>query len=131
MPQPTKLGYHISRLEKWRAARLKTSQGGDKQNGKNLHEKKLIKEIKKLEQEIRGKRLKNDKYESKLIELDVVVQWIATRLLRIKQRLESMPNEGQVYAPPEFRGEFRGFLESFVFELLTEMSGWQFNGSDE
>lgn len=86
--------------------------------------KKTRAEIKKLIQEARGRKLKNDEHESLLLPADDVRQWINEKFLRIKQRLELLPDELQMLAPSALRPQLRMDLVSAIHELLLEMSGW-------
>jgi phage terminase Nu1 subunit (DNA packaging protein) len=130
MPKKTAKGFSVAAIEKWRAERL--ASAANRQRGApkskettDLQEQKLKAEISKIRQDAIGKKLKNDVACRKLVDADDVSQWIATNFLRIKQRLESLPDEMQVLFPSEYRPEAHDAMERYVFELLTEISGWQ------
>ena|SRR3990172_317116 len=86
---------------------------------------KLEAEVAKLKQEARGKSLKNDEYEGLLLPADDVRQWIASRFLRIKSRLEQLPEELQLLAPSSLRPQLHSDLSNAIHDLLLEMSGWE------
>lgn len=86
---------------------------------------KLEAEIAKLKQEARGKSLKNDEYEGLLLPADDVRQWIASRFLRIKSRLEQLPDELQLLAPASLRPQLHTDLTNSIHDLLLEMSSWE------
>ena len=86
---------------------------------------KLEAEIAKLKQEARGKSLKNDEYEGLLLPADDVRQWIASRFLRIKSRLEQLPDELQLLAPSNLRPQLHTDLTNAIHDLLLEMSSWE------
>lgn len=93
--------------------------------------KKTKAEIKKLIQEARGRKLKNDEHESLLLPADDVRQWINEKFLRIKQRLELLPDELQMLAPAALRPQLRMDLVAAIHELLLEMSGWKSQASKQ
>lgn len=130
-PKPTYEGWDLDRLEELvqahREVGLRRQGAAGGAAGKDLQVAKLQQEVRKLRQETRFKRLKNDLLEQRLIDYDDVSQWIAAKFLRVKQRLQSLPNEMQVLAPNEQRSLFRASLESFVTELLIEMSDWTYD----
>lgn len=96
----------------------------DEQSGP-LRQKRLTTEIAEREQSVRSKRLKNDILEGRLVYADEVHQQRAMEMLKVKQRLESIPDELQKYAPAEYRGQFRADLAAYIHSLLVEMSDWK------
>ena len=90
-----------------------------------LRQKRLTTEIAEKEQSVRAKRLRNDILEARLVYADDVDQQRAMEMLKIKQRLESVPDELQKYAPAEYRGQFREDLATYIHSLLVEMSDWK------
>ncbi len=130
-------GFDIEAIRKWRderraeTAMLQGTGGQSREDAGDLKALKTKHEVAKLRQETRFKRLKNDLLEERLIDYDDVSRWIAEKFLRVKQRLQSLPNEMQVLAPAEQRGMFRASLESFICELLMEMEGWRYDSANE
>lgn len=130
MPPPTKKGYDLEEIRSWLKTIGDARRHGSTGKG-DIREKKIRAEIRKIIQEERFKRLKNDKYESKLVSFDEVYQRGAKYLLRIAERLEAIPEEMQVLAPSECRSEFLESMKRYIFELKTEMSGWSFTSGDD
>lgn len=131
-----KWGYNVEECRKWildyrAAAASKSNTKGtavpdaDKQKKFDLINRKVRAETRKLIQEARGKKLKNDEHEGLLLPADDVRQWVASRFLRIKQRLELLPDELQMLAPASIRSQLRLDLSSAIYELLLEMSSWE------
>ena len=136
--KPTKQGWNLERLEnliasykavtdtRGRAIPSRSTTGGA-DNGDDLATAKLAAEVFKLQQEGEAKKLKNDLAKKNLLDAHTVRQWIAERFLRIKQRIESIPDEMQLIAPTELRPQFRSDMQTFVYELLLEMSSFKFD----
>lgn len=98
---------------------------GSEEDTESLKINKLKAEIKKLRQEGRGRKLKNDEYAGLLLPSDEVRQWIGSRFLRIKNRLQMLPAELQMIAPTSLRPQLYQDLTSAIHELLLEMSSWE------
>lgn len=144
-PQPTKQGWNVKRLESivgaYRASvdsrgraipgRSQTGADGDSTASvADMQIAKLAAEVFKLQQEGEAKKLKNDLNKESLLDAHEVRQWIAERFLRIKQRIQSIPDEMQLLAPVEIRSQFRADMGNFTHELLLEMSSWKFKPED-
>lgn len=145
MPFSPTMGYNVDVCVKWindwKATRGPMAQGRplggvmgpvgaidpvDRQERKlRLMSAKLKAETLKLKQDTRGKRLKNDEYEGLLLPADEVRLWIASRFLRVKQRLEMLPDELQMLAPSALRPQLRADLANNIHALLMEMASWQ------
>ena len=82
-------------------------------------------QVNKLVEETRSKKLANDEKEGLLLPADDVRQWVAAHFLRIKQRLELLPDQLQVLAPQSFRAQFHADMTNEIRSLLLEISGWQ------
>lgn len=116
--------YDVAACQEWLDQVRGPGQVAPDTNGP-LRTKRLATEIAEREQSVRAKRLRNDILEGRLVYADEVFQQRAMEMLKIKQRLESLPDELQKLAPAEFRGQFRSDLAAAVHALLLEMSGWK------
>lgn len=131
MPRIEDGGYDLDECEgfirAWKQSNNKTSALDDLSDeeiqGLSLRYK--LAETLKMEEDARAKRLKNDELEGRLIDADDERQQDATRILRIKSRLEAIPEEMQSLAPAEVRPQFYQDMANFVHQLLMEMSGWE------
>lgn len=106
------------------------SVGEDDGDDENLQIQRLKAEIHKLKQDGRGKELKNDVFEGKLVPLDDVLSQVSELVLRVKHRLESVPDEVAPEFSPDVRGKVVELLKEKIFLLLTEMSQWRLEGAE-
>jgi phage terminase Nu1 subunit (DNA packaging protein) len=110
-------------LESW-VAQHKPGDADDD----DLQIQRLKAEIHKLKQDGRGKELKNDVLEGKLVPLDSVLTQVSELTLRVKHRLEAIPDEAASEFPPEIRAIAVELMRDKIFLVLTEMSQWQLEG---
>ncbi len=77
-----------------------------------------------LAEDIRSKRLKNDKTEDLLTDLATREQSEQARYLRLKSRLEALPDECEMLFPPEVRADVKRELADKVYLALKEIAQW-------
>ncbi len=90
----------------------------------DLAEKIAQRKFDKLDEEARKLKLDNDEKAGLLVPRDDVAQEFAIHCLRIKERLEAMPDELQMEFPAEYRQQWRTRLEDKVRLILVEMAAW-------
>jgi hypothetical protein len=117
--------YDIDGCRVWIRENVQSRSRDDDTQGDPLTRRRLKWQTRKFREDARAKRMKNDQVAGRLLDTDEVKQWIAERFLRIKERLEAMPNELQVLAPSSIRATFREDIEKAVHRLLLEMSSWE------
>lgn len=82
-------------------------------------------ELEKLTEDARAKRLKNDMLEGQLVYRDEVEQNWNEGLLRIKARLEAIPDECEMLLPAEVRSLVKREIADKVYLILKEMAAWE------
>jgi phage terminase Nu1 subunit (DNA packaging protein) len=92
-----------------------------------LRRRRDLWQLRGLREAALAKRLARQERRKELVELTAVRQWIIKKFLRIKQRLELLPNELQMLAPGEVRPVFRSDLQKAIKNLLLEMSSWKYD----
>lgn len=115
-------GFDLSELARWdkeRAiARLKRDRNPQQSESVgDLDEQLKGEQIRKL-------KLANDLKEGRLVERDVVIQQASELCLRIKTRLESMPDEMEMTFPLETRVENKQDFGHRIWQVLKELAGW-------
>lgn len=86
--------------------------------------------IAKLEEEARGRRIKNDKEMGSLVYRDDVEQSATELTLRIKQRLEAIPIELEPEIPIDLRAQLTARWSEKIALILTEMSQMQLTSQE-
>jgi hypothetical protein len=81
-------------------------------------------EIAKLEEEVRYKKLKNDQTEGLLVDRQAAEQEINAMLVRLKTRVESIPDEMEMLFPLEVRPVCKDTIANYSSNLLKEMAAW-------
>ena len=79
----------------------------------------------KIKQEERKLRLKNDEIEGRLVYADDIQRDVSAAFLRIKTRLEAVPNELEMIFPPEIRAQMKGEVADRVRLILLEMAAFR------
>lgn len=90
-----------------------------------LDEEEQRARIEKLQQEARAKQLKNDVAEGELVYRDEVEQKVAELCLRIKHRIEAIPQELETEWPVDLRESIKERMTDKLHLILTEMSQWE------
>lgn len=110
--------YYLDECREWVAANIQ-SQGDD---GGDLNSAKKRAEIRKLNAEAEAKEMKNRQARGELAAIDDVLQAIAERDIRIKTRLESLPDEIEMRIPSEVRADVKKDVCEYVRLVLKEMA---------
>lgn len=113
----------IEAIKAWLAERREEDDSDDE-----LSQRLKLAEVLKAEEDARKKRLDNDTKEGALEYREDVIQRESERLLRIKHRLESVPDEIRNEFPAEFRDLAQQLVADKIHLLLTEMSHWELHG---
>lgn len=108
----------------WRA-RAKTN---NQSSVSDLRREILEQELEKAKEDVAAKRLKRRKLEGELLPADDVSQWVATEFVRVKNRLEMIPQEVIRLLPSAHRHAVHHDLEHYVYQLLLEMADWAHAG---
>lgn len=118
--------YDVAAVAEWvrQNVRPRTGRAADDEAEPILRKRNRL-ELQKMREDVRSKKRRNDKDEARLLPAEEVTQWVAQAFLRIRQRLEKLPDDLQVLVPSALRPEFRAAAEKKVHALLTEMSDWQ------
>lgn len=121
-------GYHVAKAQAWVADNVATRKPVDDSSDLgSLKRAKLVAEVRKLEAESNRKELENARLAGALLDSADVHRQVATILLRIKSRLEQLPDDLQLLFGDEDRVRVRSEADTFIHSLLTEMSGWEVN----
>ena len=78
-----------------------------------------------LREQHRRLKLKNDQLADSLLDRQDVEQSLAELILRLKTRLESIPDEVEMLLPQSVRCEVKTQLEDQIRLILIEMSQWE------
>lgn len=106
----------ISEVEAWVEARGRKSQGfADKDEA----------QLAKLAEDIRFRRLKNDVMERRLVDRSEFLGAVSRLVIRIKDRLQAIPEELCLELPTDLRDDIRAQWQSRIELILTEMSRWE------
>ena len=108
----------------WRT-RTKTNNTSDVAE---LRRQILEQELERAREDVATRRLKRRKLEGELLPADDVSQWVATEFVRVKNRLEMIPDEILRLLPREHRHTVHHDLEHYVYQLLLEMADWSHAG---
>ena len=120
----SKAGYNIRLAREWIETSKTIKVPDAEQDTEDLKFLKLRGQVRKLHQEARGRKLRNDEYEGLLLPADDVRQWIASRFLRIRSRMQQLPAELQMLAPSHLRSQLHADLSNAIHGVLVEMSTW-------
>jgi len=118
--------WDLQEILRWRDARRKSPAAGASHeveiDGEPVTHAKLV-TLEQLEK-YRTRRLKNDKAAGVLVDRLEVEREVGANYLRIKARLEAVPDELQMELPAKLRSQLRQRLESKVRLILTEIASW-------
>lgn len=124
LPREADGTFDVENARKWMAANL----NGSKELRESSGEKKLDRlkeETGKIREERLTKRLKRLMLRKRLIEKDKYDQRVAELCIRIKTRLEAIPDEMEMEFPVETRVDNKRSLENKIQNILREMSQWE------
>lgn len=113
--------YDIEDCKEWIARNVKSQ---DAESG-DLKEARLRAEVRKLNAEAEAKEMKNEQLAGELCLIADVQQEVSACFLRIKTRLEAIPNELEMLFPAELRASLKGELAERVRLILVEMAAWK------
>jgi hypothetical protein len=85
----------------------------------------------KCAEEVRAKRLKNDLAEGQLLRRDAADRVLAELCLRVKARLEALPDELEMLLPADVRSVVKRDIDDKLRLVLKEMSAWTFDPNSE
>jgi hypothetical protein len=113
----------VAAINKWRASSLAPtrSRRGESDGDPTLAD--LVR--RKIEQEIRGKKLRCDQLEGRFVLRDDAIQAINALCLRLKSRMEAWPNEVEMLLPPDIRAAVKRELAEKVALTLREIAQWE------
>lgn len=117
MPQLEGGGWFVPDVIQWKNARPRERKAAAEASAGDLDEQLKGEQIRKL-------KLANDLKEGRLIERDVVIQQASELCLRIKTRLESMPDEMEMTFPAETRVENKADFSHRIWQVLKELATW-------
>lgn len=127
--------YSVAKARKWIAENIRTDQAPYSRSGdvadSDLRVELQRAELEKTREQGRKERLKNDMLEGRLVDREEVELRAGEMGARIRQRLESVPDEMQMIFPPELRQELTGEVRRHIENVLKEMSTWQFINEDK
>lgn len=92
--------------------------------GEALAKQKLQADVINSLEAARGKKLKNDQFEGRHWDKDLVVRTWSAFCIRVKERLQAIPAELCVELPPEVRDPIRERWEQQIDLILREMAAW-------
>ncbi len=81
-------------------------------------------ERQKLVEDVRSRRLRNDKIEDLLTDRAAREQAEQERFLRLKGRLEAIPDEIEMMIPPEIRPDLKREIADAIHNMLKEIASW-------
>ena len=94
----------------------------------DLRRQILEAELEKAREDVAAKRLKRRKLEGELLPADDVSQWVATEFVRVKHRLEMIPDEILRLLPREHRTTVHRDVDHYIYQVLMEMADWAHAG---
>ncbi len=123
-------GYSVPLAMEWMDANvgdrsMPTADGGD------LKEELLREKIRSERAAADAQEMKNQIAQSLLVQREDVLQEVAELILRIKTRLEAVPNEMEMDFPSEQRPQLKGVVANRIELILREMAGWQLEGTTD
>ena len=115
--------YDIEAIEKWRAENKPAP--ATKVPVSELAEALKRAELDKLTEDARAKRLKNDLLEKNVVYRDEILQEWNENVLRVKTRLEAIPDECEMLLPGEVRRLIKQEIADKIHLVLKEMAAWK------
>jgi len=116
--------YPIEAIQAWRENTFAKAEDG------NDTPELVRARAEQLAESTRGRRLKNDALEGKLLPADLVERSAAELTGRIRTRLEAIPDETEMMFPVDLRLDIKTELENKIYAILLEMSQWTPPGLD-
>lgn len=95
-------------------------------DGETLNKQKLQAEVIRLLEDAKGKKLKNDLLEGRLIDKAAAVQEFSAVCLLLKERLEAIPAEAAQMLPPEVHDQALQRWEELVRLALRQLASAEF-----
>lgn len=92
-----------------------------------MQKRTLVAKVQKLEEELRGVKLRNDIAAGKLVDPEKLLQQVAAIMLRIKLRIQAIPEEVRMELPPDARVDVVKRLKSLFDNVLREMARFKPN----
>lgn len=123
--------YDPEAAREWVTANIDRRKGATNETDVKLRRRRDLWQLRNLRESAIARRDANRVGRKELVEVAGVRQWVIEKFLRIKQRLELLPNELQVLAPEEIRPLLRSDLQKAIRSLLLEMSAWKYAPEQE
>jgi phage terminase Nu1 subunit (DNA packaging protein) len=108
----------IDAIDAWRKEHQQPTNVG------SLSEQLYREKIRKTREEADRTALENRKSRGELLDAYVVNQWIAGHVIRLKERLQTVPIEFATELPGEMRGTGHEVASRFIDRLLNELASW-------
>ena len=129
-----KPGFPGGKVGPWRHSAVETflasTRRAASQTIGNIGDEMAAERLGELRERHRKLKLENDERESILVPGDEVRQEFAMNLLRVKERLEAIPDELQMEVPAEVRLALVGRWREKVRLILVEISNWGTSGHE-
>lgn len=103
----------------------------DPEGAVKIRRRRDLWQLRNLRESAIAKQTANAISRRELIDVAAARQWVIEKFLRIKQRLELLPNELQILAPEEIRPLLRSDMQKAIRSLLLEMSNWKLEPMNE
>lgn len=110
----------VAAVRKWRAANKRQPRREDLLG---LSPRARL-ELRKIREDIRARRLKTDQFAGLLMLRHEAEEAINALCLRVKSRLEALPDEIEMLLPPEVRAVVKREIANKIFLTLKEMAQW-------
>jgi len=115
--------YDLRAIVLWRESRRRDPAAAEHKPNSLAH-RKLLADTHNAEEMARAKKLKNDLAENRLVDLAAAKLEVNKMFLRVKARLEAVPDEMEMGFPAETRSQNRARLANSIYLLLKEMASW-------
>lgn len=119
--------YDVEECRTWVDRNVQKQDGGSG----DLNDAKKRAEIRKLNAEAEAKEVKNLQLAGELVHRDDVLREVSELILRIKTRLEAVPDEIEMELPAEQRPQLKATVGTRIELILREMAGWQLEGEGD
>ena len=119
-----KAGYDVEECREWIAANVRDNKEQKAEKNPRAESQKNWEAL-KVKEEALTKQLKRKQLRGRLVDRAKVEQGLSELCLRIKHRLEQIPDEMEMSFPAETRADNKRELENKIENILREMSQWE------